>query len=287
MNYRKEFESCFEYIELHLKESITVANLASKMGYSVYHFCRIFYGYQGMTPMEYILSRRLQAALVELNEGRKIIDVACDYGFETASGFSKAFKQKYGKTPTQTKKSMQCHDQIELLDTFPILSAIKEVKCFEICGYCVEMDFDSASYSDSLIAHWDTFEENNVEERLYKELNPSKHGEIGIVIRDNSNNGKHKYLLGVMAHDDRKDTTWFNYRILAGKYAVITCPPVDMTCNDIYFSIMVKNVWKYIFNQWFSSVEYQYDETREAFEYYDERCHYRKDAVMDIYIPIK
>jgi AraC family transcriptional regulator len=60
-----------------------------------------------------------------------------------------------------------------------------------------------------------------------------------------------------------------------------------MTCNDVDFAKMIKNVWSYIFNQWFESVDFEYDESREAFEYYDERCHYRKDAVMDIYIPIK
>jgi AraC family transcriptional regulator len=287
LNYRKEFERCFDWIDSHLKERITVTDLANEIGYTVYHFCRIFYVYQGMTPMEYVLNRRLQAALVELSEGRKIIDIACEYGFETASGFSKAVKLKYGKTPTQLKNSMLLDNQEDLINNITILTEIKEIESFVICGYCVEMDFDATNYSEEMIAYWNTFEENNIEEQLYKELNPHKHGEIGIVIRDGINSGKHKYLLGVMKRDEGKDTSWSNYQVSGGKYIVITTPPVDMTVNDIELSWMVKKVWKYIFNQWFETVDFQFDEVREAFEYYDERCHYRKDAVMNIYIPIK
>lgn len=278
------------YIEAHLKDQLTVIDIANEMGYSLYHFSRIFYAYQGMTPMEYVHVRRLQAALVELSEGRKIIDIAFEYGFETASGFSKAFKHKYRMTPTQMKRKiqmMQRNSPKEAFGSLPILYTTKEIAEFYICGYCFEMDYDSINYSNNMVAYWNKYEENNIEERLYNELNPNKHGEIGIIIRDSSNSTKHKYLLGVMAQDKSNNTDWFNYKISAGKYVVITCPPVDMRCNDTDFAKMIKNVWNYIFNQWFESVDFEYDESREAFEYYDERCHYRKDAVMDIYIPIK
>lgn len=31
---------------------------------------------------------------------------------------------------------------------------------------------------------------------------------------------------------------------------------------------------------------YAYDDTKLDFEFYDERCHYRQDTVMDIYVPV-
>lgn len=289
MNYRNEFENCFSYIEENLKEKLTVTDIANSVGYSVYHFCRIFYAYQGMTPMEYVQSRRLQAALMDLAEDRKMIDIACEYGFETASGFSKAFKHKYGMTPTQMKKSIQRMMDEEIVEAdrcFPLIYTVKEMEEFDICGYCIAMDYESANYADAMAAYWDKYEDNQIEERLYRELNPSKHGEIGIIIRDSLKSAKHKYLLGVMTYDSDKNTEWYNYKIAAGKYAVITTPPVDMTNSDVDFSKMVKDVWRYIFHQWLKTVDLKYDESREPFEYYDERCHYRKDSVMDIYIPI-
>lgn len=221
----------------------------------------------------------MQAALAELNEGRKIINVACEFGFETPSGFSKAMKRNYGKTPSQLKQSMLLKEAFH--------TEMKELEGFDLCGYAVDMDFSATNYSEGMLAYWTTFEENNIEEQLYTSLDPSKHGEIGIIIRDENNSGKHKYLLGVLKWEERQDTRWLQYHIAGGKYVVITTPPVDMTSNDIELATMVKMTWKYIFEQWFETVDFQFDETREAFEYYDERCHYRKDAIMNIFIPIK
>lgn len=82
----------------------------------------------------------------------------------------------------------------------------KEIGEFYICGYCFEMDYDSINYSNDMVAYWHKYEENNIEERLYNELNPNKHGEIGIIIRDSSNSTKYKYLLGVMAQDKSSNT---------------------------------------------------------------------------------
>lgn len=250
MNYRIGFEKCFTYIEVNLKEDLTVSKLANEMGYTVYHFCRIFYAYQGMTPMEYVRSRRLQAALRELSEGRKIIEIAYDYRFETPSGFSKAFKNKYGMTPLQMKRGIQeIQNSIgQVVKDFPITYVIKELEEFYICGYCKEMDFNSAEYACNMIAYWESYDDENIEECLYEELNPTRHAEIGIVIRDCMESTKHKYLLGVIVSENNQDTKWYSHKIAKGRYAVITCPPVDMSRCDIDLAKMVKAVWKYIWS---------------------------------------
>ena len=51
--------------------------------------------------MEYVRERRLIYASKEIFAGEKIIDVSIEYGFKTHSGFSKAFKKKFGFTPSQ------------------------------------------------------------------------------------------------------------------------------------------------------------------------------------------
>lgn len=51
--------------------------------------------------MDYVKERRLIHASKEIFEGRKIIDVSEEYGYKTHSGFSKAFKKKFGFTPLQ------------------------------------------------------------------------------------------------------------------------------------------------------------------------------------------
>jgi AraC-like DNA-binding protein len=64
-----------------------------------YYFCRMFQCGVGSSIMEYVRSRRLAYAASELNSGRKLLNIAVDYGFETHSGFSKAFRRYFGCLP--------------------------------------------------------------------------------------------------------------------------------------------------------------------------------------------
>ena len=93
-------DSTIEFIEAHLKEELTVQQLADRVGYSSYHFCRIFSRQQGISPMDYIHKRRLSVARTELTRGRKILDIALEYGYETASGFAKSFRREFGYSPS-------------------------------------------------------------------------------------------------------------------------------------------------------------------------------------------
>lgn len=137
-----------------------------------------------------------------------------------------------------------------------------------------------------MIAFWDEFEEDSLEEQLYSDLNPLKHGEFGITIRNEDDSTYHSYLLGVRGKSMATKLPWTNYTIPGGRYVVFTTAPIDMSKEESNLAARVRESWKYIFDTWFQTVELKYDSAREAFEYYDERCHYRKDAVMEIFIPI-
>src|SRR5215831_15689825 len=99
MNYRACIQDSIDYIEDHLQENITVDHLARIAGFSPYHYYRIFQVYVGIPIMDYIRRRRLAYAAAELARGKRIIDIALDYGFETHNGFAKAFRKVYGCSP--------------------------------------------------------------------------------------------------------------------------------------------------------------------------------------------
>ena len=46
----------------------------------------------GVSLMEYVKDRRLLRAAEDIMSGKKILDVAIEYGYETHSGFTKAFR---------------------------------------------------------------------------------------------------------------------------------------------------------------------------------------------------
>ena len=100
MNYSEAIRQSINFIEMHIKEDLDVKQIAKNVGYSVFHFCRIFALSQGIPLMDYVRKRRLSLARSELLTGRKVIEIAIDYGFETASGFSKAFRKEFGYNPT-------------------------------------------------------------------------------------------------------------------------------------------------------------------------------------------
>ena len=89
-----------DYMEAHLEEKMTNAQLAEQAGYSEYHFLQLFKAHTGETVMEYICRRRLFRAMDEILAGSRIIDVAFQYGFESHSAFSRAFKREFGFSPS-------------------------------------------------------------------------------------------------------------------------------------------------------------------------------------------
>jgi AraC family transcriptional regulator len=96
-------QQVIDYIEEHIKDEIAPESLATMTGYSPYHFYRVFQKYTGYTLMDYVVKRRLQYALHELVNGKKVIQIAMDYGFETHAGFTKAFKKCFGSPPSLYK----------------------------------------------------------------------------------------------------------------------------------------------------------------------------------------
>lgn len=91
-----------EYIEKHIDEVLTVAKIAGAVGYSEYHFSRIFRQETGVSVMEYVKSEKLRRASGDIRNGAKIVDTAVKYGWESHNGFTKAFKKRVWLLPGLT-----------------------------------------------------------------------------------------------------------------------------------------------------------------------------------------
>ncbi|HEY3416993.1 MAG TPA: GNAT family N-acetyltransferase [Armatimonadota bacterium] len=96
-----ELQQVIEYLDAHLTDDLSFVALAGMAGYSPWHFYHIFANCTGMPVMAYIRARRLQRAVEEMGHGRKLIDIAMDYGFETQAGFYKAFHRQFGCSPSR------------------------------------------------------------------------------------------------------------------------------------------------------------------------------------------
>ena len=88
------------YIEDHLEENLTVAEFAEQAGYSESGFSRLFRRQMGCSVLEYVRRRKLLKASELILNGVKVIDAAFQYGWQTHSGFTKAFRQEFGFSPS-------------------------------------------------------------------------------------------------------------------------------------------------------------------------------------------
>lgn len=93
------------YMEAHIHEDISWAQIAESVHMSSYNFHRTFSFITGMTANEYIRKRRLTLAAQELQTTElSVIDAAYKYGYESPESFSKAFSRFHGVTPRQAKR---------------------------------------------------------------------------------------------------------------------------------------------------------------------------------------
>lgn len=83
---------------LHLDE------LAEQQFVSKFHLLRLFKRYYGLTPGQYLMDRRIEAAKKHLKNGHSVTETCFAVGFESLGSFSSLFKRKTGKAPAQFQK---------------------------------------------------------------------------------------------------------------------------------------------------------------------------------------
>ncbi len=293
MNYREDIQRSLNYIEEHIKENITAREIAGHIGYSMFHFCRIFAAEQHISLMDYIRKRRLSLARQQLLTDEKIIDIAIEYGYDTPGGFTRAFHKEFGYSPSKYLARMKCLVPINDFNgkgggmNEPV---ILTKPAFKVAGYGIKTNIEG-NYTKDIAAYWTNYSGENLEARMYNQLKPPKHGEVGICIT--SPNEKHvTYLLGVIVGNFSKVTPdMLKVTVPAATYAMFTSPPSDTSKDTTYedgaFTRGIRNTWKYIFEEWFEKSDYVFDESKLDFEFYDERCHSHEDSVMEIYVPVK
>lgn len=290
-------QQIIDYIEDHIRDEIDPENLAKIAGYSPYHFYRVFQKHTGYTLMDYVVKRRLQYALHELVHGKKVIQIAMDYGFDTHAGFTKAFKKCFGSPPSLYKihgpKSLP--QKLDLISIHQkntggivLQPMIVNRPAFTVAGKTFEINMGNVSYTRDAPAFWDQegLADGSIERLLYKSLSPKKHGEYCINLGNTKLEDKFIYLFAV---DLDKDTSLPDgltpLQIPAATYAVFRTPLVVVE----KFASAIKGTWRYILEDWFPQSSYEVEEDSFDFEYYDEHCHYwdYEKVYMEIHIPIK
>lgn len=104
MSHAQQAKTMILFIQEHYGEKIGVTDIARAGGVARNTCNNIFQDVFGKSPIEYLTEYRVCAAMELLRKKAAVTDVAMSCGFNTASYFSKIFKETIGMTPLEFQK---------------------------------------------------------------------------------------------------------------------------------------------------------------------------------------
>ena len=236
MEWLSCIKASIDYIEDHIKENISIEDVANNSYVSSYYLQVGFNIMTGYSIGEYIRNRKLYLAALDLKDNKRIIDVALEYGYETPESFTKAFKRFHKFNPSQIKKN-----KIKRFDPLTIDIQIKggivanmnykitDMFPIKLIGFVKEFDMET-SYKE-IPLFWDEICEKYCFPHIYRGL-PAENdyeqaivdnciGEFGVCI--DCKGTKFKYLIAGRYTGGKVPEGMMLYEFPAGKWAIFDC----------------------------------------------------------------
>lgn len=107
----QDVEKCKNYIAFHLTEKITVSGMAKELQISYSYLAAKFLKETGINIKKYIQQEKLSAAANQLKYSEASVGEIADYfSFPSASSMCTCFKEVYGMSPTEYRKTYKVLD---------------------------------------------------------------------------------------------------------------------------------------------------------------------------------
>lgn len=113
-DYQQRILRVLMHLQRHLDEPLRLDGLAELAGYSSCHFHRIFTGMVGETVADHVRRLRMERAALALRDLRRsVLRIALDAGYEDHSAFARAFRGRFGCTPSAWRRRPRALPQSE------------------------------------------------------------------------------------------------------------------------------------------------------------------------------
>ena len=277
MNIIKLFNDTVNYIETVLDGEIDEKKISSLSGYSYPMFSRLFSMLTETTLSEYIRSRRLTEAAVDLRDtDEKIIDIAMKYGYESPDAFGAAFKKFHGFTPSEVKegKPFKLVSRIRLALSVKggrsMDIKIEKKQAFKVAGYN-EQDINSSLCPGV----WDKL----YGKYSHEELAGIGTGESVGICHDVESPDRINYMAGYITTDieKAKDMGLEVLEVDEAEYAVVNLTGKVPEC--------IHAGWKYLMEVFFPEHGYIHS-GKPDFEYYFKGDMHSSDYKMELWVPL-
>ena len=277
MNIIKLFNDTVNYIETVLDGEIDEKKISSLSGYSYPMFSRLFSMLTEITLSEYIRTRRLTEAAIDLRDtDEKIIDIAMKYGYESPDAFGAAFKKFHGFTPSEVKegKPFKLVSRIQLALSVKggrsMDIKIEKKQAFKVAGYN-EKDINSSLCPGV----WDKL----YGKYSHEELAGIGTGESVGICHDVESPDRINYMAGYITTDVEKAKS-MGLEVLEvdeAEYAVVELTGKVPEC--------IHAGWKYVMEVFFPEHGYIHS-GKPDFEYYFKGDMNSHDYKMELWVPV-
>lgn len=117
-DHKERINRVLLYIQENIAGPLSLKTLSDVACFSSFHFHRLFQAHVGETLSGYIRRIRLERAALRLSHTKEpVTSIALAAGYETPGAFAKAFRQHFGKTPSEYKRTnMSNGTRLKLLD---------------------------------------------------------------------------------------------------------------------------------------------------------------------------
>lgn len=106
-NKKAAIEKLLKYIDKNFAKKITLDMLAKECGYNSNYVSQLFKTSMGINFYDYLTRIRLREATRDLSKTEyKVLDIALENGFSDIKSFNTAFRNYFGKSPTDYRKKL-------------------------------------------------------------------------------------------------------------------------------------------------------------------------------------
>lgn len=106
-NYNARMQRVLDYIDQHLDGDLSLDTVSGVAAFSKFHFHRQFMATFGLSLHRYVQLARLKRASHRLatKDAQSVTEIAMDAGYDAPDAFARAFRQRFGQSPSSFRKS--------------------------------------------------------------------------------------------------------------------------------------------------------------------------------------
>ena len=105
-NYQARMQRVLDYIDQHLDGDLDLETVSRVAAFSKFHFHRQFSATFGLSVHRYVQLARLKRASHRLaKDAQSVTEIAMDAGYDAPDAFARAFRQRFGQSPSSFRKS--------------------------------------------------------------------------------------------------------------------------------------------------------------------------------------